>query len=104
MTAERNGQADLCHLTEKFESTFTEDDKAIAAANGTDLNLLGYVPLCRRLQPRVLEAAPPYIRYVGLYGGTSCAHYTIETEIIGGVGGSNTTCSTKTTGTCKRAA
>ena len=35
--------------------------------------------------------------YVGLYGGTSCAHYTIDTEFLP----SNTTCHTDTTGTCK---
>ena len=72
-----NGQADLCHLTEKFESTYSEADKTAAAANGTELNLLGYI---------------------GLYGGTSCAHYTIETERL-----VNTTCSIETTGTCRRA-
>ena len=77
MSFQVNGQADLCHLTEKFESTYSDADKAAAAANGTELNLLGYI---------------------GLYGGTSCAHYTIETERL-----VNTTCSFETTGTCKSA-
>ena len=77
MSFQTNGQADLCHLTEKFESTYSEADKTAAAANGTELNLLGYI---------------------GLYGGTSCAHYTIETERL-----VNTTCSIETTGTCRRA-
>jgi hypothetical protein len=77
MSFQVNGQADLCHLTEKFESTFSEADKTAAAANGTENNLLGYI---------------------GLYGGTSCAHYTIYTERL-----VNTTCNIETTGTCARA-
>ena len=60
MSFQSDGHADLCHLTEKFECTFTEEDKATAAADGTELSLIGYI---------------------GLYGGTSCAHYTIETEV-----------------------
>ena len=74
MSFQRDGHADLCHLTEKFECAFSEADKAAAAANGTELSLIGYI---------------------GLYGGTSCAHYTIETERL-----VNTTCSIATTGTC----
>ena len=45
MSFQRDGHADLCHLTEKFECTFTEADKAAAAANGTELSLIGYIGL-----------------------------------------------------------
>jgi hypothetical protein len=36
--------------------------------------------------------------YVGLYGGTSCAHYTISTEWLD----ANSNCSVATTGTCRK--
>jgi hypothetical protein len=75
MSFKVHGHADLCHLTEKFESTYTAEEIAAAAANGTEKSLIGYV---------------------GLYGGTSCAHYTIETERL-----VNKTCHTETTGTCR---
>jgi len=75
MSFQVHGQADLCHLTEKFESTYTPEQTAAAAANGTELSLIGYV---------------------GLYGGTSCAHYTMTAERL--VSGN---CSTETTGTCR---
>ena len=45
MSFQRDGHADLCHLTEKFECTFSEADKAAAAANGTELSLIGYIGL-----------------------------------------------------------
>merc|ERR1712194_945759 len=34
--------------------------------------------------------------HIGLYGGAACAHYTIEAMLLP----ANSTCSTKTTGTC----
>jgi len=60
MSFQSDGYVDVRPTTEKFECTFTEEDKATAAADGTELSLIGYI---------------------GLYGGTSCAHYTIETEV-----------------------
>ena len=129
MSFQRDGHADLCHLTEKFECTFSEADKAAAAANGTELSLIGYIglnggtlalalalslslalalaltlsnqvhrPLRGHPNPNLSLALAPTLtltRYIGLYGGTSCAHYTIETERL-----VNTTCSIATTGTC----
>jgi len=68
LTGLTDGYADLCHLTEKLDDYANDGDNSTHTLQG----------------------------YVGLYGGTSCAYYSIETEFLP----TNSTCHTETTGTC----
>ena len=68
LTGKSDGHADLCQLTEKLDDYANDGDDSTHTLQG----------------------------YVGLYGGSSCAYYSIETEFLP----SNSTCSTETTGTC----
>ena len=128
MSFQRDGHAELCHLTEKFECTFSEADKAAAAANGTELSLIGYIGLnggtlalaLALSLSLALALALTLTRYIGLYGGTLTLTLSLAlaltltlTRYIGLYGGTscahytieterlvNTTCSIATTGTC----
>ena len=72
MSGRVHGHADLCMLTEKL------DDYTARYGAGHSKLLQGYV---------------------GLYGGTSCAHYTIEAQFLPPT---NATCHTERTGTCSQ--
>jgi len=143
MTGQRDGSADLCHLTEAieaFNATYGyasgSPESLVAhrrrrlqqqAATGNNKRALGGGKLLRagggdttvaaRVRRRRLASAEPAAGadthsveseveetlhmlqgYVGLFGGTSCAHYTIEAEFMA----SNSSCSTETTGTCSK--
>ena len=126
MTGVRDGFADLCHLTEKLDTFAEEhggvpsgggmfaDGIAVAgrrrqmsalerrlasAQEEANANASALVAANEALAGNNISSfydIPLLQGYVGLYGGTSCAHYTIESEFLE----PNATCHTHTTGTC----
>ena len=92
MSLRTDGQADLCHLTEKLES-FAEEHGGVASGSGHRRQLASAAATpVGSLSAELLQG------YVGLYGGTSCAHYTIESEFLP----AGAACSSQKTGVCTK--
>ena len=89
MTGQSHGHVDLCGLSDR-----------IAAQNATALDP-GMSAFWSQSLGIDLITGASVDAYVGLYGGYSCAHYTLELELLDPwTHGWNVNCSTATTAVC----
>ena len=113
MSGKTDGQLDLCHITEKLDefaashggikSGESPNAAAVTPSGSRRRSLAGSSTSTRShadadVDPVGNSSIPKLQGYIGLYGGTSCAHYTVEATFLPA---SNASCSNATTGTCK---
>jgi len=86
MSRLNNGQVDLCGASSRFMAASGIENSSITTqADG-------------RLSNQMIETLSSTVLtgWMGLYGGDSCAHYTLEADFIT----ADENCSTATTATC----